>query len=200
VSDQTAILAMRDTPLSERPSPGDPPRAQEAEDAIALLVKKFCPEWAERGFALDATPARAARAWAELTCGYQEDPADYLTTFERDGYDELVLQTGIPFYSLCEHHLLPFVGKAHVGYLPGDRICGLSKLDRLVDTYARRLQVQERMTSQIADALEAEHLCKAMRGVRKPGTSFRTSAVRGALREKPEARAEAFALIRGGTP
>jgi GTP cyclohydrolase I len=157
---------------------------------------------------LTDTPARAARAWAELTAGYNIDPASLFTTFEADGYDQLVMVTPIPFYSLCEHHLLPFHGRAHVGYLPHDRIVGLSKLARLVDCFSRRLQVQERLTEQIADAIdthlnplgtivviEAEHLCMAMRGARTPGASTKTSALRGAMLDNPAARAEAFSLI-----
>ena len=156
---------------------------------------------------LQGTPGRMARAYAELFT-----PAPFnLTTFPNDeGYDELVLARSIPVRSVCEHHLLPFMGIAHVGYLPGDRILGLSKLARLVDVYARRPQVQERMTSQIADALvdtleprgvvvviEAEHLCMTMRGVRKPGARTVTSAVRGSFRDNDNTRAEAMSLIYG---
>ena len=127
-------------------------------------------------------------------------------------HDEMVMVRDIPFTSLCEHHMVPFIGKAHVAYIPGDdgRITGLSKLARLVDAYARRLQVQERMTSQIADTMEraleprgvlvvveAEHLCMAMRGVRKPGTLTITSAVRGLFRDDPRTRAEAMAFVHG---
>lgn len=154
------------------------------------------------------TPARAANALAELTRGYDVDVAALLKTFDSDGYDEMVMQTNIHFYSLCEHHLLPFHGVAHVAYIPNGRIVGLSKLARLVEAFARRLQVQERMTIQIADALEkhleavgvlvvveAEHLCMAMRGVELPGAITKTSAVRGAIQSKPEARAEAMGLL-----
>lgn len=157
------------------------------------------------------TPARAAAAIAELTRGYDVDVAALFRTFDAGGYDELVVERAIPFWSLCEHHLLPFHGRAHVGYIANGRIVGLSKLARLVDAYARRLQVQERMTAQIADELwarldpvgaivvvEAEHLCMTMRGVAKAGARTVTSAVRGALKEKPEARAEALALIQLG--
>lgn len=189
-------------------------------DAYALIVKLVEPlpaidadtaaedgiEYPREG--LHHTPHRAAQAMLELTRGYREDAAELFTTFDADGYDEMVVETGIPFYSLCEHHLLPFHGEAHVGYIPNGRIVGLSKLARLVDIFARRLQVQERLTAEVADALtagtgakgtivviEAEHLCMTMRGVRKPGARTTTSAVRGALKEKPEARAEALALI-----
>lgn len=157
------------------------------------------------------TPARAANALAELTSGYGVDVPALLKTFDSDGYDEMVVQTGIHFYSLCEHHLLPFHGQVHIAYIPNGRIVGLSKLARLTDAYARRLQVQERLTIQIADALEehlkavgvlvvveAEHLCMAMRGVKAPGAITKTSAVRGAIKTKPEARAEALSLLPKG--
>lgn len=157
------------------------------------------------------TPDRAARAWRELTSGYGVDPAELLTTFHADGYDEMVLLRQYAFHSLCEHHLLPFTGVAHVGYIPDRRIVGLSKLGRVVDAYARRLQVQERLTSQVARlldrelkpkgvivVLEARHMCMELRGVHQTGQTMVTSAVRGVLKDKPEARAEALALI-GGT-
>jgi GTP cyclohydrolase I len=161
---------------------------------------------------LQNTPDRVARAYAEIFSGLWQDPADVLsTTFDED-HDEMVLVKDIPMYSTCEHHLVPFHGVAHVGYIPGDdgRVTGLSKLARLVEVYARRPQVQERMTSQIADALadvlkprgvlvviEAEHLCMAMRGIRKPGSSTVTSAVRGIFRENPATRSEAMSLVLG---
>jgi GTP cyclohydrolase I len=161
---------------------------------------------------LQDTPARVARAYVETFAGLGQDPYDVLsTTFDED-HDELVLVKDIPMYSTCEHHLVPFHGMAHVGYIPGEdgRVTGLSKLARLVEVYARRPQVQERMTSQIADALvdvleprgvlvviEAEHLCMAMRGIRKPGATTVTSAVRGIFRENPATRSEAMSLILG---
>jgi GTP cyclohydrolase IA len=153
---------------------------------------------------LEDTPARVAAAYAELLT-----PRPFkLTTFPNtEGYDELVLARGIPFSSLCEHHVLPFVGVAHVGYIPGDRILGLSKLARIVELFARRLQVQERMTVQIAGwlqeqlaprgvgvVLEAEHLCMSVRGVRVPGSRTTTSAVHGLLRDDSRSRQEFFAL------
>ncbi|GAA8850980.1 GTP cyclohydrolase I FolE [Helicobacter pylori] len=157
------------------------------------------------------TPARVARAYAETFSGLRADPAELLaTTFDID-HDELVLVRDIPLYSTCEHHLVPFHGVAHVGYLPGGsgKVTGLSKIARLVDLFAKRPQVQERLTSQIADALvehldvggvivvvEAEHLCMSMRGVRKPGARTITSAVRGQLRDSTT-RAEAMALLTG---
>jgi GTP cyclohydrolase IA len=162
---------------------------------------------------LQETPARVARAYAETFAGLWQDPGVILsTTFDED-HDELVLVKDIPMYSTCEHHLVPFHGLAHVGYIPGEdgRVTGLSKLARLVEVYARRPQVQERMTSQIADALdeglkprgvlvviEAEHLCMAMRGVRKPGSRTVTSAVRGIFRDNASTRAEAMSLVMRG--
>ncbi|MGB2757595.1 MAG: GTP cyclohydrolase I FolE [Acidimicrobiia bacterium] len=161
---------------------------------------------------LVSTPERVARMYAEVCSGLHEDPAVHLaTTFEAD-HDEMVMVRDIPLYSLCEHHLIPFHGVAHVAYIPGadGRITGLSKLARLVDGFARRPQVQERLTSQVADALvhalgprgvlvvvEAEHLCMAMRGIRKPGAITVTSAVRGIFKESAATRAEAMSFITG---
>ena len=161
---------------------------------------------------LQETPRRVARAYAETFAGLWQDPADILaTTFDED-HDEMVLVKDIPMYSTCEHHLVPFHVVAHIGYIPGDdgKVTGLSKLARLVEVYARRPQVQERMTSQIADALadvlkprgalvviEAEHLCMAMRGIRKPGSTTVTSAVRGIFRDNPATRSEAMSLVLG---
>jgi GTP cyclohydrolase IA len=158
------------------------------------------------------TPARVARAYAEQFSGLRGEPEDVLTTVFDADHDEMVLVRDIELYSTCEHHLTPFFGFAHVGYIPNEKgqITGLSKLARLVDLYARRPQVQERMTSQIADALmtvlepsgvivviEAEHLCMSMRGVRKPGAKTVTSAVRGIIRESDRTRAEAMSLLLG---
>jgi len=154
-----------------------------------------------------------ARAYREIFAGISQGPEDVLTTTFEIGHDELILVRDIEVYSTCEHHLVPFHGVAHVGYIPGrdGRVTGLSKLARLVDVYARRLQVQERMTSQIADALvdflkpkgvivviRCEHLCMSMRGVRQPGSRTITSAVRGQLRD-PATRAEAMGLVLGGS-
>lgn len=158
------------------------------------------------------TPSRVARSYAEQFAGLRADPAGVLGTVFDEGHSEMVLVRDIDLFSTCEHHLVPFVGKAHVGYIPGPdgRISGLSKLARLVDVYARRPQVQERLTSQIADTLmevlrpagaivviEAEHLCMAMRGVRKPGAVTTTSAVRGVFQTQARTRAEALSLITG---
>ena len=156
------------------------------------------------------TPKRVAKAYNEILGGYQEDPAAHLDKqFEVD-HRELVIVKDIPFASLCEHHMLPFIGRAHVAYIPGPsgKVCGLSKLARLVDGFARRLQVQERLNMQVANALmdrlgaegalvvmEAEHLCMSMRGVRKPGATTTTSAVRGCLKDSAASRAEALSLI-----
>ena len=154
---------------------------------------------------MSATPSRMARAYAEMLAPRPFD----LTTFPNDaGYDELIVARSVPVQSVCEHHLLPFVGVAHVGYLPGERILGLSKLARVVELFARRPQVQERLTQQVADWLqlhasprgvavvvEAEHLCMSVRGVRATGTSTVTSALHGELRDNPGSRAEFFALV-----
>lgn len=156
------------------------------------------------------TPERVARAYEEQFAGLGQKPDDVLTTVFEAGHQELVLVKDIELYSTCEHHLVPFYGVAHVGYIPGSdgRITGLSKLARLVDIYARRPQVQERLTGQVADAVmehlnprgvivvvEAEHLCMTMRGVRKPGAQTVTSAVRGIFRGSDRTRAEAMSLI-----
>ena len=161
---------------------------------------------------LQSTPARVARSYVEIFAGMTRKPEDVLRTTFEIGHDELILVRDIEVYSTCEHHLVPFHGVAHVGYIPGrdGRVTGLSKLVRLVDVYARRPQIQERMTSQIADALvehlkplgalvvvECEHLCMSMRGVRRPGSRTITSAVRGQLRD-PATRAEAMGLVLGG--
>ncbi|MGC8462501.1 MAG: GTP cyclohydrolase I FolE [Acidimicrobiales bacterium] len=161
---------------------------------------------------LAKTPTRVAHMYEELFAGLDEDPGNHLeVTFAAD-HDEMVMVRDIPFASLCEHHLVPFMGRAHVAYIPGadGRITGLSKLARLVDGYAKRLQVQERMTTQIADTVEqalvpkgvlvvveAEHLCMSMRGVKKPGTVTVTSAVRGLFRTDAATRAEAMQFVHG---
>lgn len=158
------------------------------------------------------TPARVARMYDEILAGLREDPKEHLfKQFSADKHGELVLVKDIAIYSLCEHHMLPFYGKAHIAYIPKDgRITGLSKLARMADGYARRLQVQERLTTQMADAvmevlqprgvlvvIEAEHMCMTMRGVQKPGSLTLTSAVRGYFETDVKARAEAMSLIRG---
>ena len=161
---------------------------------------------------LKDTPARVADMYAEIFSGIGEDAAEYLRVTFGEDHQEMVLVRGIPLYSVCEHHLLPFLGRAHVAYIPGEegRICGLSKIARVIDVFAKRPQVQERMTAQIADTLvehlhpqgvmvviEAEHLCMSMRGVQKPGAITTTSAVRGIFQRKAATRAEALALMKG---
>jgi GTP cyclohydrolase I len=161
---------------------------------------------------LTATPARVARMYGELYSGLREDPGAHLkVTFEAD-HDEMVMVKDIPLASTCEHHLVPWIGHAHVAYIPNEdgKVTGLSKLVRLVDGYARRPQVQERLTAQVADTIEAvlaprgvlvvveaEHLCMSLRGVRKPGSKTVTSAVRGVFRDNPASRAEALGFING---
>ena len=180
------------------------------ERAVRLLLEGIGEDPTREG--LIDTPRRVAQMYAEVCSGMNEDAA---TLFEKSfsvNHREMVLIKDIPFYSLCEHHLAPFFGLAHIAYLPGENglVCGLSKLARLVDVYARRLQVQERMTSQIANTLveqikpegvlvviEAEHLCMSMRGVKKPGSKTITSAVRGAFEASGKTRDEALALIFG---
>jgi GTP cyclohydrolase I len=179
-----------------------------AEQAVAALLRALGRDPVDAH--LVDTPRRVADAFAELLT-----PATFdLTTFPNDeGYNELVMATSIPVQSLCEHHLLPFTGIAHIGYLPGERILGLSKLARVLDLFARDLQVQERLTQQVADWLqthlaprgvgvvvEAEHLCMTMRGVQATGTSTVTSAVHGLLRDDARSRAEFFALTTAARP
>ena len=182
----------------------------EAEAAVRTLLR-----WAgddpEREGLLD-TPARVARSYRELFAGYEVDPRDYLErTFEEvGGYDELVVLKDIRFVSFCEHHMLPVVGRAHVGYLPTDRVVGISKLARVVHGFARRLQIQEKMTSEIANAIqevlrpqgvgvviEAEHSCMTLRGVNTPGASLSTSTLLGVIRDDPRTREEFLRLARG---
>lgn len=179
-----------------------------AEDIPTRLLQ-YIGEDPKRGGLLE-TPKRFLKAWKHYTSGYSLDPAAILKVFE-DGAekcDEMVLVRNIPVYSHCEHHLAPFFGVAHVGYIPNGKIVGLSKLSRLVDIYARRLQVQERLTNQIADAMvehlsplgvgvviECRHMCMEARGIQRQGSDTNTSAMRGVLRDKPEARAEFMSLV-----
>ena len=183
-----------------------------ATDPIPALVESMLAELGEdpdrQG--LKATPARVSRAMRELTEGYRMDPADVVAgaVFDQD-YDEMVLVKDIAFYSLCEHHLLPFFGVCHVGYLPKGKVIGLSKIPRLVEVFAHRLQIQEKMTKEIAEALqsavapkgvgvvvEARHLCMEMRGVQKPGSHLITSCMLGTFRRDPRTRAEFLDLVR----
>jgi GTP cyclohydrolase IA len=201
---------MTDISVSEDGKPAKPefdlPRIERAVREILLAIG----EDPERDGLLD-TPARVARAYAEQFSGLRQRPEDVLNTVFDIGHDEMVVVKDIEVHGTCEHHLIPFIGVAHIGYIPNEKgqITGLSKLARLVDVYARRPQVQERMTCQVADALvdileprgvivviEAEHLCMTTRGVRKPGARTVTSAVRGAFRDTVT-RAEAMSLIYG---
>jgi len=157
---------------------------------------------------LKDTPARVARMYGELLAGMHDDPNTHISRVFNENYDEIVLLRDIPFYSICEHHLMPFIGSAHVAYLPSGKILGVSKLARIVDCFARRLQTQERLTSQIADCLmsnlkpqgvaivlEAAHSCMTIRGIKKPGSVMVTSAVRGLFRKDPRSRNEIMSLI-----
>ncbi len=186
-------------------APFDPERAEAAVRELLVAIG----EDPDRD-GLKETPARVARAYQEMFGGLHTEPDDVLATTFDVGHDELVLVKDIPMYSTCEHHLVSFHGVAHVGYIPGasGQVTGLSKLARVVDLYAKRPQVQERLTTQIADALvrkldprgvivviEAEHLCMAMRGIRKPGASTTTSAVRGIFKTSAVSRGEALDLI-----
>ncbi|HEX4249346.1 MAG TPA: GTP cyclohydrolase I FolE [Pseudonocardia sp.] len=183
---------------------------ERAEAAVRELLYAIGEDPEREGLA--ETPRRVAKAYQEMFAGLYEDPDEMLAKTFAEDHEELILVRDIPIYSVCEHHLLPFHGMAHVGYIPSvdGRVTGLSKIARLVDLYAKRPQVQERLTAQVADALvrrlaprgvivviEAEHLCMAMRGIRKPGSRTVTSAVRGQFKGNASSRAEALALIRG---
>ena len=187
------------------------PSQKEAEDAVRVLLR-----WAgddpEREGLLD-TPARVAKAYRELFSGYDLAAEDVLgRTFEEvAGYDDIVLVKDIPFFSHCEHHMVPIIGKAHVGYLPDGKVVGLSKIARVVDIFAHRLQTQEAMTAQIAGVIqdvlnprgvavmiEAEHMCMAMRGIRKQGSTTMTSTFTGVFRDKPEEQARFMMMLRNG--
>ena len=157
---------------------------------------------------LKRTPERVAKMYSELLGGMQEDPREHLRGVFTEKYDEIVLLRDIPFYSICEHHLLPFIGSAHVAYLPTGRVLGVSKLARIVDCFARRLQAQERLTGQIADflmeslkplgvavVLEASHSCMTIRGIKKPGSVMVTSALRGTFKKDPRSRNEVLSLM-----
>jgi len=198
-------------PIAHEPrEPADVPAYDyaRAEAAVRELLFAIGEDPDREG--LHETPARVARAYAEMTAGLRQTPEEVLTTTFDLGHDEMVLVRDIELWSMCEHHLVPFTGVAHVGYIPAEtgKITGLSKLARLVDVYAKRPQVQERLTTQVADSLmelldargvivviEAEHLCMTMRGVRKAGARTITSAVRGTMLSDPSTRAEAMALI-----
>jgi len=186
----------------------DKPTREEAEEAIRTLLRWAGDDPSREGLA--DTPARAVRAYEEWFHGYDEDPVEYLQrTFEEiEGYDEMIVLRGIEFVSHCEHHMAPIIGKAHVGYIPDHRIVGISKLARVVDVYARRFQVQEKMTAQIAKCIqdvlkpggaavviEARHECMTTRGVHKPGVTMVTSQLLGGFRTDAKARSEFLAMI-----
>jgi GTP cyclohydrolase I len=201
-------------PEGGRPDRGAPDRGEidrgRIEKAVREILEAIGEDPDREG--LRRTPERVAAMYEEIFAGLRESPAEHLTTTFAADHDEMIMVKDIPLYSMCEHHLVPFTGKAHVAYIPneGGRITGLSKLVRLVEAYARRPQVQEQLTRQIADELvaslqprgvlvvvEAEHLCMSMRGVQKPGTTTVTSAVRGLMRENQATRAEALQFIHG---
>ncbi|MBQ6421775.1 MAG: GTP cyclohydrolase I FolE [Clostridia bacterium] len=181
---------------------------QRIENAVRELLLAIGEDPAREG--LQETPRRVANMYEEIFSGLEKDPRQYLKIFHEERNDEMVVVRDIPLYSMCEHHLLPFIGKAHIVYIPADgQVIGLSKLARIVDNFARRPQIQERLTSQIADFLteelhplgvcvvvEAEHLCMTMRGARAAGAVTRTSALRGIIRSDARTRSEAMALIR----
>jgi GTP cyclohydrolase I len=200
-------------PASGRPAAGtgngktirivDTPRVEAAVHEILTAVGE---DPARDG--LVATPARVARMYAEILAGHEADPARHLLVTFSEDHHEMVVVKDIPFESLCEHHMMPFHGRAHVAYVPNGRIVGLSKIARVVEEYARRLQVQERLTSQVADLImttlepqgvgvlmEATHTCMTMRGIRKPGSSMVTSAVRGTFKSRAETRAEFMTIL-----
>jgi len=213
---------VQDDPTSQAPAPEKPLKPSErtggeeiekptraaAEEAVRTLILWAGDDPDREG--LEGTPARVVRSYGEFFGGYDQDPADVLkTTFsEVEGYDEMVVVRDIPLMSHCEHHMVPFLGKAHVAYLPDTRVVGLSKLARVVEIYARRLQIQEKLTVQIADTInrelkpkgvavvvEAQHQCMTMRGVHKPGADTVTSRMLGAFRTRDATRKEFFSLI-----
>jgi GTP cyclohydrolase IA len=193
--------------INERPSP------DEAEAAVRTLIRWLGDDPDREG--LRDTPKRVVKAFSQLYAGYGEDPREVLSTLfeEVEGYGDIVLVRDIPFHSHCEHHMVPFFGRAHIAYYPSKGVVGLSKLARLVDIFARRLQTQEAMTAQIADALEeaieprgaavmleAEHMCMSMRGVQKAGTSTLTTRFSGVFKADPAEQARFLTLVRHGKP
>ena len=187
------------------------PSQEDAEAAVRTLIEWAGDDPAREGL-LD-TPKRVAKAYRELFAGYEADPREYLerTFDEVGGYDELVVLRDIRVVSFCEHHMLPFLGKAHVGYLPNDRVVGISKLARVVQGFARRLQIQEKLTAEIAQAIQdilqpqgvgvvivSEHSCMTMRGVNTPGSRLTTSSLLGVVRDDPRTRQEFLELVRNG--
>ncbi len=196
------------SPDGERPASGAD--GARIERAVREILEAIGEDPTREG--LRETPARIARMYAEIFAGINQDPADHLAVTFAEGHDEMVILRDIPFYSTCEHHLVPFHGQAHVGYVPKGRVVGLSKIARVVETLARRPQLQERLTCQVADVLmdtlepdgvavvvEAEHLCMTSRGVKKPGAKMVTSAVRGSFRRSAITRGEFLSLVQGRT-
>jgi len=188
------------------------PDLQKIEQGVKSILEGIGEDPGRPG--IQRTPKRVARMFREILGGLAEDPAVHMKIIQEEKHDEMVIIKDIPLYSMCEHHLLPFAGVAHVAYIPkGGRIVGLSKIARVVESYARRLQVQERLTKQIADliderlkplgvmvVIEAEHMCMSMRGAKKPKSMTVTSAVRGSFRSSHATRVEAMTLIKGGIP
>jgi len=183
---------------------------EEIQAAVTSMIKAIGENPDREG--LQGTPKRVADMYAELFSGLDMDPKEDLSVGFEEGHREMVIVRDIPFYSMCEHHILPFYGVVHIGYIPNDtgRVVGASKLARVVEIFAKRLQIQERMTTQIADAIvnglkpdgvgvivQAEHLCMIMRGIKKPGSAIVTSALRGTFRSKAKTRAEFFSLLQG---
>jgi GTP cyclohydrolase I len=177
------------------------------EKAVAEILAAVGEDPRREG--LKQTPSRVAKMYSELLAGMHKDPKEHLRSVFSESYDEIVLLRDIPFYSICEHHLMPFMGSAHVAYLPKGKVLGVSKLARIVDDFARRLQTQERLTYQIADfimdslkpqgaavVIEASHSCMTIRGIKKPGSVMVTSALRGIFRKDPKSRSELLSLIR----
>jgi GTP cyclohydrolase I len=185
----------------------------EIKAAVTSIIRAIGDDPAREGLA--GTPGRVAEMYAELFVGLDMNPQEELTVGFEEGHREMVIVRDIPFHSMCEHHILPFYGVVHIGYIPNDtgRVVGASKLARVVEIFAKRLQIQERMTTQIADAIvsgldpdgvgvivQAEHLCMIMRGIKKPGSAIVTSALRGSFRHRAETRSEFFSLLQGKQP
>ncbi|MGB8225975.1 MAG: GTP cyclohydrolase I FolE [Sedimentisphaerales bacterium] len=183
--------------------------SEKIEKAVKSILEAIGEDTNREGIKL--TPKRVANMYTELLAGSSENPADCVKSLFKEKCDEIVLLRDIPFYSICEHHLMPFIGIANVAYLPGEYVIGVSKLARIVDCFAKRLQVQERLTAQIADflnenlkpqgvaiVLEASHSCMTIRGIKKPGSVMVTSALRGIFKKDPRSRAEVLSLMHNG--
>jgi len=180
---------------------------EKIKKAVTMILEAIGEDTGREG--LKNTPERVADMYEEIFAGINQKPEEFIKIFEEDEHKELIILKDIPFYSVCEHHLMPFLGKAHIGYIPKkNRLLGLSKLARMVEMFAKRLQLQERLTSQVADTImkavdplgviviiEAQHLCTTMRGVKKPGSVMVTSAIRGIFKDDESARKEALGLI-----